>query len=178
MASRAVERVAADLQAARDRSHAARLREAGGVTALLELVAVLDEQAAHIIEGRRSAWQGRSKTRITAATVLRDLLDLLERNPAPVEVDHHDRAPLDKIPSPDRHADLDPADGAFSGQISDRVMFGNTARSCSAEYPAQPGVAPGGRVVRCGRESGHHLGEQMTGSRHAEWIENDPNDPE
>jgi hypothetical protein len=186
MASKAAEREQADLQAVRDRAHVRLLREAAPDDVLQDVLrdlrAVLGEQADHIVASRRKGWQTAERANRTAVGCLIDISALLDRHPVPEPDAAPTRPALDAIPSPTRHADLDPADGPLSAQITDRVLgtpdgpFPTPVRLCPAEYPTPAGAAPGARVVRCGRELGHHLGGQLTGSRHAEWVENVDND--
>lgn len=123
MASKAAEREAADLQATRDREHAAILRAATepGRLWLTELAAVMRERAQHLEETHRAGWKGRRDGWNAAADHVNALIELLNANPAPTTPR---REPLDTIPSPARHADLDPADGPVSARITDKVLAG------------------------------------------------------
>lgn len=133
-------------------------------------------EATYISEQRKSGWKSRSDAHTAAGRILeqwaRDLAAYLERDEPPM------RPPLETIKSPDKHADLDPADGPISAQITSGLLSQTSAPKytaepqCRAEYPHKPGD----RIMRCGKVAGHTMtpGDEP----HAEWIENDPNDPE
>lgn len=121
MVSRAAAREAADLQATRDREHAARLRAAtrGDDAALAVVFDILLERAADVQAAKRKGWQSRFAALTTSAAHIADLRALLDANPAPT-VDPPHRPPLDDIPR-HGHADLDPTDGPVSAQIARRI---------------------------------------------------------
>lgn len=115
-------------------------------------------QAFDIETRRKRGWQSAQKPYLATVEVLESWADEMrvERR-APL------REPLAEISSPDRTADLDPAAGPLSGQITDRVLA--MPELCRAEYPHRRGA----RIVKCGRRAGHDLPPSPL--RHAEWIE-------
>lgn len=112
-------------------------------TQLIEdLARLMLAEATYISEQRKSAWQSRSKEHTAAGRILEqwaaDLAAYLERDKPPM------RLPLDEIPRPTRHADLDPADGPISAQIASKLLDGpvtpNVARSIRESIEAEPTI--------------------------------------
>lgn len=95
------------------------LDPADPVLALPGLIAVIRQDADGIERRRRRGWQSDQKRYLGAIEILTSYVDTLNAASTPAL-----RPPLDTIASPERTADLDPADGPVSGQIADRVLTG------------------------------------------------------
>lgn len=122
--SKASELEAARLAAERNDARCAAIQDAyialdPSVT-LTAIATQLLAEATYVAEQRKSGWKSRSDAHTAAGRILeqwaKDLAAYLERDKPPM------RPPLDKIASPARHADLDPADGPISAQITSGLL--------------------------------------------------------
>lgn len=158
--TKASERTAADLQATRDRDHAATLRaNAVDVIETRTVATVLRAQAESLVEDKRRGWQGASRSLLSAAEHVEALAVLLERNPAPTNV-APPREPIDlsdptqRKPAPGIPSERGAADIAAGSNGASRRNSTVTAH-CKAEYVPPAGAAPGARIVRCGKTADH-----------------------
>lgn len=137
-----------------------------------EFARLMLAEATYISEQRKSGWKSRSDAHTAAGRILeqwaKDLAVYLETDKPPM------RPPLETIPPPARHADLDPANGPISAQITSGLLAATGAASpaaieriatqCRAEYVPPPGTAEGARIVRCDKRADHD-------DAHADWPE-------
>lgn len=112
-------------------------------------------EATYISEQRKSGWKSRSDAHTAAGRILeqwaKDLAAYLERDKPPT------RPPLETIKSPDRHADLDPADGPISAQITSGLLSQATA----PEWPDGTITPDAATRVRLAVEAGKSVDDKL-----------------
>lgn len=116
---------------------------------LTNVASQLLAEATYISERRKSGWKSRSDAHTAAGRILeqwaKDLAAYLERDEPPA------RPPLETIPPPTRHADLDPADGPISAQITSGLL---AAATPAPDWPDGPITPDAATRVRLAIEAG------------------------
>lgn len=131
--TKAADRERADLQATRDRAHAERLRMLGISGDQIDAIAeLLGERAEHVDTDKRKGWQTAGRLLRSAADHVAELTILLDSYPRTTV----EREPVE-IPAT-QHANLNPADGPVSGQISAGFVTPRTAEQIRETIDAAP----------------------------------------